>query len=67
MKPKRDKKPKKSKRTQASSTKKSGRPTKRIDEVIERVLEGLSMGTPLTLICAEEGMPSPKTIYNWMA
>ncbi|MBK1884629.1 hypothetical protein JIN85_19590, partial [Luteolibacter pohnpeiensis] len=66
MKPKRDKKPKKSKRAQTNASK-NGRPTKRVDEVIDRVLEGLSMGTPLTLICAEEGMPSPKTIYNWMA
>lgn len=66
MKPKRDKKPKKSKRAQTNASK-NGRPTKRVDEVIDRVLEGLSMGTPLTLICAEEGMPSPRTIYDWMA
>lgn len=33
--------------------------------IIQRVVEGLSKGTPLTVICAADGMPTPKTIRDW--
>lgn len=33
--------------------------------VIEAVVDGLSKGTPLTVICRGEGMPTPKTIRQW--
>lgn len=33
--------------------------------IIQRVVDGLSKGTPLTVICAGEGMPTPKTIRDW--
>lgn len=42
-----------------------GRPTKKTDEIIKRVIEGLSKGTPLTLICSEDGMPDPSTVRRW--
>lgn len=34
--------------------------------IIHRVVEGLSKGTPLTVICAGEGMPGVRTVYEWM-
>ncbi len=45
---------------------KRGRPTVRTPEVIARVIEGLSAGTPLTVICSAEDMPGIRTIYDWM-
>lgn len=34
-------------------------------EVVQRVLDGLASGTPLTVICRSDGMPAPKTIREW--
>ena len=45
---------------------KRGRPTVRTPEVIAKVIEGLSAGTPLTVICAADDMPGIRTIYDWM-
>lgn len=45
---------------------KTGRPTKRTDSVIDRIVEGLSGGTPLTLICEPDDMPATSTVYEWM-
>lgn len=42
-----------------------GRPSKFTPEVAERILEGLSRGTPLTVICREEGMPTDDTVHRW--
>ncbi len=33
--------------------------------IMEKVLSGLREGTPLTHICAQDGMPSDDTIRNW--
>ena len=44
---------------------KVGRPTKKNDQVIDRIISGLSKGTPLAVICRESGMPSPSTVWNW--
>lgn len=44
---------------------KTGRPSKRTDEVIERVLAGLRKGTPLTIICEPDDMPCDDTVRNW--
>jgi hypothetical protein len=44
-----------------------GRPTKRTEEIIKRIIEGLSAGTPLTVICKEDGMPHDSTVRDWMA
>lgn len=49
---------------QPSETK-MGRPTKRTDEVIDRVLKGLSEGTPLTIICQPDDMPCDDTVRVW--
>lgn len=35
--------------------------------VIKAVIEGLSIGTPLTVICRGEGMPADNTFREWMA
>lgn len=46
--------------------KKTGRPTKRTDAVITRIIEGLTAGTPLTVICRDPEMPGVRTVYDWM-
>lgn len=43
------------------------RPTKRNPEVIERIVDGLSVGTPLRELCRQEGMPNWRTVYAWIA
>jgi hypothetical protein len=47
--------------------KKIGRPTKRTDAVIQRIIEGLTAGTPLTVICKPDDMPGVTTVYDWMS
>lgn len=42
-----------------------GRPTKRTPEVIQRVIEGLSKGIPLTIVCEPDDMPSDHSVRNW--
>lgn len=44
-----------------------GRPSLYTPEVVETICEGLSKGIPLTVICAEEGMPAPRTVRDWEA
>ena len=44
---------------------KMGRPTKRNDDVIKRILDGLSVGTPLAVLCREDGMPATRTVRDW--
>ena len=46
--------------------KKTGRPTKRTDAVIQRIIDGLSAGTPMTIICEPDDMPGTSTVYDWM-
>ena len=48
-----------------ATKKPTGRPTKRTPEVIQRVIEGLSNGTPLTVICAPDDMPCDDTVRIW--
>ncbi|MEH3121188.1 MAG: hypothetical protein PGN16_04275 [Sphingomonas phyllosphaerae] len=43
----------------------TGRPSKRTDEVIARIIDGLRKGTPLTIICGAEDMPATSTVYDW--
>lgn len=33
---------------------------------IARVVDGLSKGRPLTILCAGDGMPAVSTFYEWM-
>lgn len=42
-----------------------GRPTKRNDDVIKRIIDGLSAGTPLTVICNADDMPATRTVKDW--
>jgi len=44
---------------------KRGRPTKRTPAVIKTILDGLSRGTPLTVICAPDNMPHDDTVRKW--
>jgi len=43
------------------------RKSKRTDAVIERIVAGLSDGIPLRQLCREDGMPSARAVYDWMA
>lgn len=52
--------------TDSDGQPKTGRPTKRTPEVIQRVIDGLSAGTPLTIICKPDEMPCDNTIRAWM-
>ena len=45
--------------------KKRGRQTIRTPEIDEKIVEGLRKGIPLTVICREDGMPEPRTVYDW--
>jgi len=56
------------KRTDKKRTTKKphGRPSKRSASVEERIIEGLSIGTPLTQICQADDMPAWRTVYDWM-
>lgn len=44
-----------------------GRPSKRTPDVVQRILDGLSIGTPLTIICAADDMPHDNRVRDWMA
>lgn len=41
------------------------RQTKKSPEVIKTICEQLAQGIPLTVICREEGMPNPATVWQW--
>lgn len=38
----------------------------RTDEIVEKIIEGISKGIPMTRICREKGMPAPRTVREWM-
>lgn len=42
------------------------KPSKRSDAVIEKIINYLSQGVPLTQICEPEDMPATRTVYDWM-
>lgn len=45
---------------------KRGRPTKRCVAVEKKIIAGLSKGTPLTVLCAPDDMPSDRTVRDWI-
>jgi hypothetical protein len=50
----------------AKKAAKIGRPTRRTQAVERRIIEGLSAGIPLTVICQPDNMPGVVTVYDWM-
>ena len=46
---------------------KRGRPSAYSKEITEQIIERLSDGEPLRVICRSEGMPKWRTVYDWMA
>lgn len=46
---------------------KRGRPTKRSPDVDAKIINGLSEGVPLAVLCRDEGMPAPRTVRAWIA
>ena len=49
-----------------AAKKRPGRPSKLTPAVLRRIVDGLSEGTPLTVICAPAAMPSDRTVRDWM-
>lgn len=45
---------------------KRGRPTKRTPAIERKIIDGLSKGTPLTVICRADTMPSDRTVRSWV-
>ena len=43
-----------------------GRPTLYSPELLEAICSELAKGTPLTVICAPDGMPDDDTVRDWM-
>jgi hypothetical protein len=39
---------------------------KRTPEIEERIIDGLSNGTALRVLCRQAGMPSWRSVYDWM-
>lgn len=35
------------------------------DKAVKVIIEGLSVGTPLTVICSADGMPADRTVREW--
>lgn len=42
------------------------RQSKRTPEVEERIIEGLTDGVPLRVLCRQDDMPSWRTVYDWI-
>jgi hypothetical protein len=42
------------------------RVTKQTPEVEERIIEGLTDGVALRVLCRQDGMPSWRTVYDWI-
>lgn len=42
-----------------------GRPSLYSDDILDRIVERLSVGEPLAAICRDEGMPGLRTVYDW--
>lgn len=42
------------------------RQSKRTPEVEERIIEGLTDGVPLRVLCRQDDIPSWRTVYDWI-
>ena len=42
------------------------RVSQRTPEVEERIIEGLTDGVPLRVLCRQDGIPSWRTVYDWI-
>ena len=45
---------------------KMGRPSKRTQEVVDHILQGISEGKTLTSLCADPDMPNRSTFIDWV-
>jgi hypothetical protein len=54
------------KRAKKAAKKRVGRPSKLTPAVLKRIVDGLSEGTPLTVICSPPAMPATRTVADWM-
>lgn len=46
---------------------KAGRPTKKTDELIDKILERVALGENNVTICRDPEMPSRSTLHDWLA
>lgn len=46
---------------------KRGRTTIRTPAIDAKIIDGLSEGIPLAVLCREDGMPAPRTVRDWIA
>lgn len=44
----------------------TGRPSKYTPEIAQSIIEQLSEGVPLRVICRQDGMPAWRTVYDWI-
>jgi hypothetical protein len=51
---------------QKKQPKKIGRPSKYTPELVAEICERLSKGEPLAVICRSEGMPTDRTVRDWV-
>lgn len=42
-----------------------GRPSKKTQEVVDKIIERLAHGEPMARICSDPEMPSFKTVWSW--
>lgn len=52
--------------TTAKKKKPRGRPTRFTPATARKIIEGLSKGTPLTIVCTHSNMPGIRTVYDWI-
>lgn len=42
-----------------------GKPSKRTDAVVKRIVDGISDGIPLAVLCRDDAMPATRTVREW--
>lgn len=60
-------KPRAPKTGEAPPPEKGGRPSKYTDAILVTIVERLSKGEPMAVICRDEGMPAARTVRDWVA
>lgn len=51
----------------SDTKRKTGRPSKYSDELVEKICEKIANGRSLRSICAEAGMPTMSTVCKWLS
>lgn len=51
----------------SDTKRKTGRPSKYSDEIVERICELIASGMSLRAVCSQESMPSTATVCKWLS